>query len=69
MRYWEEYGCGCQSKQSSKRDLAGYCGQHGMSTRAIYRADGIPGDARTREIHRQVIAVRGDLQAKTLEGA
>ena len=35
--WWEEYRCGCVSKTvRRKKDLLGYCGQHGDSRRQVF---------------------------------
>ncbi len=42
MKFFESYkGCGCTSKQSPKRELAGYCANHGNDAAQVYRADGL----------------------------
>ncbi len=41
MRFFEAYrSCGCTSKQSSKRDLTGYCDTHGNEPAQVFRANG-----------------------------
>ncbi len=40
LRFFESFGCGCTSPQTSKSDLAGYCGTHGKEAQQVYRADG-----------------------------
>lgn len=38
--WFEEYECGCVSEiVRLKRDLLGYCGQHGGSRRHVHRID------------------------------
>ncbi len=61
MRFWEEYGCGCVSLQSSKKDLPGYCPQHGVDRRHIYRSDGklVNGDpAFSRFVKRETVEAK-----------
>jgi hypothetical protein len=47
MRFFEEYGCGCVSRMSSKKQLPGYCQYHGTDRKHIYRQDGCPADKET----------------------
>lgn len=35
--WFEEYGCGCVSEMARfKKDLLGYCGQHGDNRRSVF---------------------------------
>lgn len=55
-KWWEEYECGCISKNSrTKKALCGYCPEHGDDRRALYK-DGLPADEQTRDIHRRTFA-------------
>ena len=55
-KWWEEYACGCVSKNSrTKKALLGYCFQHGSDRRALYKND-LPADEQTRDIHRRTFA-------------
>lgn len=48
-RWWEEYRCGCVSDVvDRKRDLLGYCPQHGEGRRHAHR-DYTPRDPYRRE--------------------
>jgi hypothetical protein len=58
MRYWEEYACGCVSKQFARKELPGYCPQHGKDSREVYRSDGKPANTHAITVSRELSAVR-----------
>lgn len=39
MKWIQEYRCGCSVTKKNKRDLLGYCADHGDEAIATYRED------------------------------